>query len=125
MGAVASGPTGGVCDRRGRELWLAARPRLVYLAKTSLENEPNHLAHPPHTHVRKKLEPWRAARHDPAAACNLNGSRVGELTEFLDRDAARRAEAAWRRRTLDRVPGKPVEVQGKRDRALTGSTESV
>ena len=66
---------------------------------TSLENEPNHLAHPPHTHVRKKLEPWRAARHDPAAACNLNGSRVGELTEFLDRVAA-----------FDRGPGKPVEV---------------
>ena len=55
-----------------------------------------------------------SARNDRAANFNLNGSRVGELTEFLDRDAA-----------FDRVPGKPVEVQGKRDRALTGSTESV
>ena len=57
------------------------------------------LAPPPQTHVRKKLE----SRCDGTAAFNLNGSRVGELTEFLDRCVA-----------LDHVAGKPVEVWSAR-----------
>lgn len=72
------------------------------------------LAHPPHPHLHKKLEPWRSVGNDPAAVVVLNGQRVGELTVFLDR-----AEA------LDRGPGKPVEVRGQGPRALAGSTESV
>ena len=62
------------------------------------------MAHPPHTHVRKKLEPWRSStRHDPTAEIKLNGKRVGELTVFLDRCVA-----------FDHVAGKPVEVCGAR-----------
>jgi hypothetical protein len=93
--------TRGACDRRGRELWLAACPRLGYLARNITRERTNYLAPPPQTHVRKKLEPWRSTGNDPAAAFNLNGSRVGELKVFLDRAAA-----------LDRGPGKPGEVPG-------------
>ncbi len=54
------------------------------------------LALPPHPHIHKKLE----SRLDGTAAFDLNGQRVGELTAFLDRDAA-----------LDRAPGKSAEVR--------------
>ena len=50
-----------------------------------LWNEEKKWAHPPHPHIHKKLEPWRSVRNDPAAAFNLHGQRVGELTGFLDR----------------------------------------
>jgi len=96
LGALASGRTREVFDRRGRELaGSAAAPGSFTSLPTSLWNEPMILAPPPQTHVRKKLE----SRCDGTAAFNLNGSRVGELTVFLDRVAA-----------LDRGPGKPVEV---------------
>jgi len=61
------------------------------------------LAHPPHPHVRKKLEPEVPSGDQRAAVFDLNGSRVGELTVFLDRRVA-----------LDHAAGKPVEVPGAR-----------
>ena len=76
-------------DRRGAR--AAARqlaPGSLSSQRTSLGNEVNILAPPPQTHVRKKLEPWRSAGNDPVTVFKLNGSRVGELTVFLDRAAA-------------------------------------
>jgi hypothetical protein len=67
IGHIASGLYCGVFDRRGRELLARSRPRLV-LSCEHITNKRNYiLATPPQPHVRKKLEPKRAA------VFNLNG----------------------------------------------------
>jgi len=57
LGTVASGLYRKAFDRRGRELWLTARPRLLYLANDITTKRKVILATPPQPHVRKKLEP--------------------------------------------------------------------
>jgi hypothetical protein len=58
LGTLASGRQREVADRRGRELEGSQPPPARFISpRTSLGNEENILAHPPQTHVRKKLEP--------------------------------------------------------------------
>jgi hypothetical protein len=58
LGTVVSGHQGcKAFDRRGRELRLTARPRLLYLANHITTKRKDILATPPQPHVRKKLEP--------------------------------------------------------------------
>jgi hypothetical protein len=57
LGTLASGRQREVADRRGRELEGSQPPPARFISpRTSLGNEENNLAHPPQTHVRKKLE---------------------------------------------------------------------
>ena len=69
--------------RRGRELWLASRPRLVlsrFLPRwVVITFEPNILEHPPQRQIRNQLEPHipRSTSDEAAADFNLNGQSLG------------------------------------------------
>ena len=71
---------------------LAAAPGSFYLAhdipleRTKTTKD---LAHPPQTHIHKKLEPEVPSGNQRAAVIALNGQRVGELQESF-------WTAAWR-----------------------------
>ena len=70
---------------------LGPAPGSFYLAHIPLERtqRTKDLAHPPQTHVRKKLEPEVPPGNQRAADFALNGKRVGELQESF-------WTAAWR-----------------------------
>ena len=112
---LARGSTAGGASWR-----LAAAPGSFYLAHLPLERtkrpRSKDLAHPPQTHVRKKLEPHTTPLGTKAAAdFALNGQRVGELQESF-------WTAAWR--WITRLESRlRSQVQGHK--APARSTESV
>jgi len=106
----------GEFDRRGRELEARSRPRLVLSRgrHPSGTKRTKALAHPPQTHVRKKLEPAVPSGNQRAADFALNGQRVGELQESF-------WTAAWR--LITRLES-GLRSQGTGHKAPAPSTES-
>ena len=82
IGSGGQRPTSQERSTAGGASWrLGPAPGSFYLAIHLLWNEQKNLAHPPQTHVRKKLEPEVPPGNQRAAALALNGQRVGELNE--------------------------------------------